>query len=235
MAVNIIAFSDVHASQYLNLLIASLNKYTPKDVDFIVLAGDIVNRGRVELMDLTVETLKRFFPSIFKRPMVVAVFGNEEYMGTEEMYYSRYPQILWLNEASYTLTLNSLDLCFIGSRGVLKRPTTWQEKNVKNIQLIYANRLKSISNAIVKCRESGYYTILVTHYASSYLTVYGERTSIYPYLGYPLIEELAVKPNVSIHGHAHNALRLEASIEKTAVYNVSLPARRDVTFITLRP
>jgi Icc-related predicted phosphoesterase len=235
MAVNIIAFSDVHAFHYLNLLITSLSKHAFSNVDAIVLAGDIVDKGKVESMDLTIGVLKRFYPNIFKKPLIIAIFGNEEYMGTEEMYYRRYPQITWLNETYHILNLNGLDICFVGSRGVLKKPTIWQEKNVKDMQLIYSRRLKNIVEAVTECRKHEYYTILVTHYASSYSTVYGERMNIYPHLGYPIIEELPTKPNIAIHGHAHNALKLEALIENTIVYNVSLPARKDITLITLRP
>jgi Icc-related predicted phosphoesterase len=235
MSVEILAFSDVHASQYLNLLITSLNKYQIKDIDAIVLAGDIVDRGKAESMELTIRILKQFYSNLFKRPIVIAIFGNEEYMGTEDLYYHKYPEIVWLNETSHVLNLNNLEVCFIGSRGVLKKPTAWQEKNIKNIRLIYSERLKSISEAIVKCKENRYYTVLVTHYASSYLTIYGEKPSIYPYLGYPIIEELMIRPDIAIHGHAHNAARLEAVIKDTVIYNVSLPARKGVTFITLRP
>ena len=233
MAVHILAFADVHSTQYIKILISSLNRLTAKDaIDVVVMAGDIVDRGRAESLAMILNVLQRNFPNLYRRPIVVAVFGNEEYIGSEEKYYRLYPNILWLNDDAKIVNVNGVNICFVGSRGVLKKPTVWQQKNIENIEQVYRERLKRIADLINQCKKN-FYTILVTHYASSYLTVYGEKPAIYQYLGYPIVEELAIKPDIAIHGHAHNAVRLEATIDHTRIYNVSLPARKDVTVITI--
>lgn len=229
---SVIAFADVHGMQYLNLLISSLNRVNAKDVDIIVMAGDIVDKGRIEHVGIVLSALKRLFPHIYSRPIVVAVFGNEEYFGTEEKYSSIYPQIIWLNNSYKIIELDDIKLCFIGSRGVLKKPTAWQQKNIIGIENIYSKTLESIIKMIETCKKD-YYTILVTHYASSYLTILGENPSIYQFLGYPIIENIDVKPDIAIHGHSHNSRRTEANVNGTAIYNVSIPANKGAKLITI--
>jgi Icc-related predicted phosphoesterase len=229
--INILSFSDTHGVQHLPLLVSSLNALHSRDLDLVVMAGDIADRGRVESVSPTIEALRRFFKDFLNVPKIVAVFGNEEYMGSEELFIKRFKEVVWINDTYIKINVKGVDICIVGSRGVLKRPTQWQERNIPNIREIYSQRLRMLAENIATCRQLGYYTILVTHYASTYVTVYGESPAIYPYLGYPIIEELNVKPHMAIHGHAHNATRLEAVVDRVRVYNVALPARKGVTLI----
>ncbi|MCI4436410.1 MAG: metallophosphoesterase [Ignisphaera sp.] len=229
--INILSFSDTHGVQYLPLLVSSLNALHNRDLDLVVMAGDIADRGRVESASPIIEVLKRFFKDFLNVPKIVAVFGNEEYMGSEELFIERFKDVVWINDTYIKINVKGIDICIVGSRGVLKRPTQWQERNIPNIREIYSQRLRVLAENIAMCRQLRYYTILVTHYASTYATVYGESPAIYPYLGYPIIEELSVKPHIAIHGHAHNATRLEAVVDGVKVYNVALPARKGVTLI----
>ncbi|MEM0026654.1 MAG: metallophosphoesterase [Ignisphaera sp.] len=232
MTIKIIAFADVHGMQYLSMLISSLNRINVKNVDFIVMAGDIVDKGRIEYMRVVLSVLQKLFPHIYSRPIVIAVFGNEEYFGTEENYYSAYPQVIWLNNSYRIVKLDDFEICFVGDRGVLKKPTTWQQRNIKGIENIYSRNLGNIINMVRACKKD-YYTILITHYASSYLTIFGENPSIYHFLGYPIIEGMDIKPDIAIHGHAHNSQKTEANINGTAIYNVSIPANKGVKLITI--
>jgi len=61
---------------------------------------------------------------------------------------------------------------------------------------------------------------------------------------YELCALSALTPVITFHSYVSKVMEefkygnrgvKDLEIEKTAVYNVSLPARRDVTFITLRP
>jgi len=233
MPINIVAFADVHGTQYVNLLISSLRRVDVSNVDVIVMAGDVVDKGRVEHMNIVLSILQRFFPHIYTKPIIIAVFGNEEYMNTETKYYSMYPRIIWLNNNYKIVELNNSKICFIGSRGVLKKPTLWQQRNIKGIEDFYAKNLELIVKMIEFCKQNSYYTILITHYASSYLTIRGEDPSIYPYLGYPIIESIDSKPNLAIHGHAHNSSVTEAVVDGVNVFNVSIPAKKGVSTIII--
>ena len=232
MTINIVAFADVHGMQYLSMLISSLNRINVNNVDVIVMAGDIVDKGRIDHMRVVLSALQKLFPNIYSRPIVVAVFGNEEYFGTEESYYSTYPQVIWLNNNHKIVELGELKVCFVGSRGVLKKPTMWQQRNIRGIEDIYSKSLESIMNMVGVCKKD-YYTILITHYASSYLTIAGENPAIYQFLGYPIIESIDIKPDIAIHGHAHHAQKTEARINGTTIYNVSIPANKGAKVITI--
>lgn len=114
------------------------------------------------------------------------------------------------------------------------KATTWQQKNIPNINALYSSRINRIKEYLKICKNYDY-SVLVTHYASSLATVYGEPPSVHKFLGFPLIETMDknLRPHIAIHGHAHNAVRTFALVGGTIVYNVSLPANKKITVIEL--
>lgn len=233
MKISIIAVSDIHSPYYLPLFSVSINSLLNKEFDMIVLAGDVVDNGNVDMIKPVVDILTRIIKRKSTRVIpIVAVFGNEEYMGFEDKFRTRYPEIVWINDEYVTLNVKDTNFCIVGSRGVLKKPTPWQRRNIPSVERVYEARLNKIKSILRECSKQGI-SILVTHYASTYATLYGENPAIYEYLGYPLIESLSidVRPRISIHGHAHNASRLHANVNGVDVYNVSLVARKGVTVI----
>jgi len=225
----VLAVADIHSPRYLQLFIASLSRVDTKTIDLVVLAGDSVDRGRVEAFKPVEEVLRRLFSD---RP-IVAVFGNEEYFDREPEFPKRYPSVRWVNDECLELDVKSVRLCIVGSRGVLKKPTHWQSRHIPNIHQLYRERLEKLRNLLRSAKKSCDVVMLVTHYASSMATVRGEPPNILHYLGYPIIESLHPdeRPDLAIHGHAHNAKVLNVRIGSTEVYNVSLPAKRGVTII----
>jgi len=231
----ILAVADIHSPQYLYMFVASISKLSSINnrIDLVILAGDIVDRGNVSAMRPVLDALKKITQH-YEAPLV-AVFGNEEYFAYEAEFLKRYPEVIWLNDDYRIVTLqNGMELCIVGSRGVLNRPTAWQSRHIPNIYRIYRERIKKLRELLKSCREHGT-TLLVTHYAPTYATVYGEPHTIYSFLGYQLLETLNSNecPHIAIHGHAHNAKVLQAIVNGVNVYNVALPARRDVTVIEL--
>ncbi len=229
----ILAVADIHSPHYLHLFIASISKLDPSTIDLIILAGDSVDRGNVSALRPVIEVLSRFKKG-HDIPLV-AVFGNEEYFDRENKFVQHYPEITWLNDEYRVVALqNGVELCIVGSRGVLQKPTSWQSRHIPNIHRIYRERIKRLRELLRECRTRGT-TLLVTHYAPTYATVYGEPHAIYSYLGYQLLESLHADeiPRIAIHGHAHNAKVLKAVVNGVEVYNVALPARRDVTLINI--
>jgi len=227
----ILAIADIHSPRYLHLFIASLSKVEPP-VDLMILAGDAIDRGKVEAFKPVLEALNKIRRNT--ESPIIAVFGNEEYFDKEKEFYKLYPEVVWLNDSQHKLELHGVKLCIVGSRGILQKPTAWQSKHIPGIHDLYRRRLIILRDLLRECRNYGI-TILVTHYASSFATVYGEPPMIYSYLGYPFIESLQndEKPYLAIHGHAHNSKRLRAFVNGVEVHNVALPARRDLTLIDL--
>lgn len=215
----IAAISDIHSPRYLNDFFVAL-KYLPDKVDIILLAGDLADRGRFFHFDPVYNSL------ISRADKVIAVFGNEDFREEREEYKKHFPKISWLEESKEEYK----DVVVIGSEGVIKKPTPWQK--LKGIdEEFYKERKKKIEELL--CSEKDKFTILLTHYASTYQTVYGERLSAYPGLGENLIEEVKCKPKIAVHGHAHFAKRTFATIGNTKVYNVALPANKKFVLINL--
>ncbi|RLG75291.1 MAG: metallophosphoesterase [Thermoprotei archaeon] len=229
--VNLLAVSDIHSPLYLPLFIASFNKVCiAQRPDVILLAGDIVNKSNVGALRPVLATFRKL-----GSVPIIAVFGNEEYFEDESKYISTYPEVRWLNDEYEIVEVKGVKICIIGTRGVLERPTAWQQRNVPNIRALYRERMQKIMALLVECKARTSLTILLTHYAPTYATVKGEPPSVYPYLGARIIERLddSCRPQLAIHGHAHNAKVLKALVSGVEVYNVSLPARRGVTLIKL--
>ncbi|MBS7610776.1 hypothetical protein KEJ27_00970, partial [Candidatus Bathyarchaeota archaeon] len=81
----------------------------------------------------------------------------------------------------------------------------------------------------------GEYTIVVTHYAPTYVTLEGESETAWPEMGCKKMERIIreTNPLLWIHGHAHKSNRLETWVGFTYVLNVSLPARGGIVVLDL--
>lgn len=232
------AVADVHSPLHLPLLVSSINaliKLGTQAPDLFVLAGDVVDKNKIDAFKPVIEVIKRLAVSKGKEFAILSVFGNEEYMGYEAEYVNRYPEVIWLNDEVKVFRINDVELCVVGSRGLLKSPTAWQRRSMPEVVRVYEARLKTLRSMLAMCRSGGYRTILVTHYATSMATVVGESPTVHHYLGYPLIENLGADsiPHIALHGHAHRAQRVYALINGARVYNVSLPARKAITLISV--
>lgn len=215
----IAATSDIHSPRYLNEFFLAL-KYLPEKVDLILLAGDLADEGRFFHFDPVYNAL------IKRAEKVIAVFGNEDFKEEREAYKKHFPKISWLEESKEEFN----NVVIIGSEGVIKRPTKWQRLKGIN-ENFYEERKNTLEKLL--CEEKDKFTILLTHYASSYQTVYGERPSVYPELGDSLVEDLKCKPKIAVHGHAHLAKRTFAQVGETKIYNVALPANKKFVLINL--
>jgi len=234
----IATLSDVHSPRYIHLLVASIANLTSRGVkvDLMLFAGDIVDKNVVTQLRVVLKVLAKLTDRYGGIPPIVTVFGNEEYIGYEQEYRRMYPQIIWIDDEFRALDINGVSLCIVGSRGALLKPTMWQQRNLTNIEGIYRARVSKIKEMLRYCREHGF-TILITHYASTLATLEGEDPRIHKFLGYPIIENLdnKEKPDIAIHGHAHNSVKTYAKVNGVPVYNVSLPATKSITILNLDP
>lgn len=232
----IASVGDIHSPRYLHLFSASVNavKMLSKKIDLIILTGDVVEKNSIDNLKPVITIVSKLNSDKHKDVPIIAVFGNEEYTGFEQLYKQKYSNILWLDDEYVTIRIEEIDVCIAGSRGVLKKPTTWQRKNILNIDELYSSRLEKIKNMLKICRNHKL-SILVTHYASTFLTLQGEPRHIYDFLGYPLIENIdsEIRPKIAIHGHAHNSTKVHTVIGSTEIYNVSLPATKRITLINV--
>jgi Icc-related predicted phosphoesterase len=238
MPLVIAALSDVHSPRYVSLLTASINNFVSRgvEVDLVLLAGDLVDKNNYAYLHIVLKVIEKLRNIHGEIPPILAVFGNEEYQGYEDRYRKLYPHVTWIDDEIRSLNINGVDLCIVGSRGVLMKPTVWQQRNIPNIESVYRARVSRIKEMLRVCRGKGF-TILVTHYASTLATLEGEDPRIHPFLGYPILEKLNdnEKPSLAIHGHVHNSVKIYAKVNSVSVYNVSLPAAKSVTVINIDP
>ena len=176
-------------------------------VDLALLAGDMIDGGRIEYYSIIINLLRN------KANAIIAVPGNEEYDD----------KLKALKEMNGLTLLNDEVLIVketkvIGSRGVLDKPTKWQERNIKGIDELYRRRLGWLINELKASHEA----ILLTHYAPVYATLEGENEYNYPFLGTRRLEEVLSSSRVlAIHGHAHRSKTRCVKMGGSIIINVA--------------
>lgn len=220
----IAAFSDVHGPRYLHYLASSTSAL--EQADLVLIAGDIVDKGAAQHCRLVLDVVRSTY-----KGRVLAIFGNEEYDERESEIRSICPDAVWLKDEAIQLEVKGLTISVVGTRGVLDEPTSWQKRNIPNIRVVYEERLGKIASLLAEAKRKSQVTILLTHYAPICPTLSGERPSIWAQMGSRKLTEavLHFKPDVVIHGHAHNSTNLFIEMGSTRIYNVALPAAKRVT------
>ncbi|MEZ0394228.1 MAG: metallophosphoesterase [Desulfurococcaceae archaeon] len=227
----VVATGDVHSPRYLPLLLRALANARPGP-DLVVLAGDLVERNRIEALRPVYEKVLEFAEG----GPVVSVFGNEEYKGFEEAYAKSYPKFHWLNDSYVLLDVGGTRVGVVGTRGALERPTPWQAKHVEGIEDYYRSLPSRMRQLIREARSAGAEKIIfVSHYGVTYSNLFGEPASIWPYLASRAMgaEVAAERPDVILHAHAHLAAVERVELGGVPVYNVSLPGRRKLVELEL--
>jgi len=115
---------------------------------------------------------------------------------------------------------------------VLDHPTFWQSRNIKGIHELYSERVVTLDSLLEKAKTISRFTILLTHYTPTYITLKGEIRRDYAQMGSQRVEELLKhhSPKLAIHGHAHSGLK-KAQLNKVRIYNVALPLNRQIAII----
>lgn len=223
--VRVLAVGDVHSPDYLNLYVSSVRRIV-EGIDAILWAGDMVRRGRVEALEPVLKVTREVFPKV----PIIAVFGNEEYVGSEPIFRERFPEVVWIDDDYVVLEVGECRLGIVGTRGALERPTRWQRQHMPELWRVYRERPRKIEELIVKARRRSDIVVLLSHYTVGFETAKGEPGYALPEMGSRAMAEAVrrAKPDVVFHGHAHRATVLEAQIDGIRVYNVSLPARKNV-------
>lgn len=225
----IFSTADVHSPEYLQLFQSALEN-TKQEPDVVLFAGDMVERNKVFMYKPVIELVRKKYPNT----PIVAVFGNEEYRGYEKLYMQIYKEIAWLNDSYLSLFDN--ELCIIGTRGGLDRPTQWQSKNIPGIERYYAELPFNIERLALMLRNSNCKKIiLLSHYGVTYKNLLGEDVNTYPYLACSRFEKILRREIIDmvIHGHIHLGQYELVYVKDVPVYNVSLPARKKIVEIKI--
>ncbi|MEM0020639.1 MAG: metallophosphoesterase [Fervidicoccaceae archaeon] len=195
-----------------------------EEVDVLILAGDMIERGKIALYPRVKEILSKC-----KARITIGIFGNEEFDDLRDEIEKNNEWVLWLNDDVKDISINGEKILVFGSTGILDEPTIWQRKNIPSIEERYNARLRKLEE-FLKIKFNGT-KIAVFHYPPTYKTLYGEPSFAWHEMGSRRAEELIKKlggVDLVIHGHAHRGKVLSVKIGEAEVYNVSLPARKDL-------
>lgn len=199
----------------------------PSSPALFLLAGDLVNRGNADAMRPLTEQLVELNCPIF------AVFGNEEYDTIkDELRSITEGTITFLDEEMTVISINGQRVAIIGTRGVLDQPTFWQSRYVKGIRDRYTRRLKKLNTLLAKASSEAEHTILMSHYAPTFVTLGGEMRRALPQMGSRRVEQLLKQhnPTLAIHGHAHEGLK-QGLVGTTPIFNVAMPLHNRIVLI----
>jgi predicted phosphodiesterase len=229
---------DVHSPKNLDMFSKAMKKFKDKSFDLFILAGDSIHKGFLKGFNLVLEVLNEYLSC-----PIIACFGNEDYIQLEEKFVSQFGEyVTFLNDSSKIFQLKDKKIGVIGTRGVLDKPTSWQAANIPHILGIYEQRLHTI-DALLNDFESKKiskeldYSLLVSHYAVGFSLLFGEKERLYPLMGSKRMEDILLGhknlPTVVIHAHAHNATKFHVELGSHTIFNVSFPATRSITRLTL--
>lgn len=213
------AIGDVHYPRYKELFESTLKN--AKNMDLLLLAGDMVDTGLYKNYPFVVELIKKYLEC-----PIIACFGNTEFQ--KQKIKDGNPEVKFLDDESFVFN----NIGIVGTKGSLDRPTWWQAKNIPNIREIYSERVNKIEKLLNDLNTSK--KILLIHYSPTYKTLGGENIKAYPELGCRKYEDVIkkTKPNIVIHAHAHGGSKF-AEINSSKTYNVSLPLRKEITTIEI--
>ncbi|MEM1511966.1 MAG: metallophosphoesterase [Candidatus Jordarchaeales archaeon] len=218
--VRVAAVGDIHSPRYLDVLLEAVKDTL--EVDVIMLAGDVVHKGKVDEYTRVLDLLEEHVDA-----PIIACFGNEEYEDLhEEIKELCGGRVVFLEEEAFVVNVGSVSLGVVGSKGSLDRPTWWQSKNIPNIKEIYAERVERVKEAVSKLNTT--YKGILTHYAPTYCNLEGENPSAWPEMASKKYEPVLEKVDFAVHGHAHRG-KTFCEFKGVPVFNVALPATRKIT------
>lgn len=227
----IAATSDIHSPRFLHLLRMAVSAWSLGRPCVLLLAGDLLDRGRVGAFKPALDLLEL----VAQGAPIVGVFGNEDYDTIREAIAKTYPRVLWLQDDYTVVDCGCESLGIVGSTGALDSLTRWQARNRPELERVFRERPRLLEELISRARREAGRVVLLTHYAVSRATVEGEDPRIYPYLYSSMMERMIARarPSAAVHGHAHNG-KPRASVAGVPVYNVALPLNKRIVRVQPR-
>nr|MDO8133700.1 metallophosphoesterase [Candidatus Njordarchaeum guaymaensis] len=221
------AVGDIHSPKFLEDFRTALKSADCSKLDLFLFAGDLVLKGKVSNIEEVLDTLEE---NKIKCP-IISCFGNEEYSNIRaEITMKAENRIKFLDDESTTIKIRDVNVGIVGSQGSLESPTSWQSRNIPNVEKIYAERIDKIAKILGNLQTD--IRILLTHYPPTYKVLKGERKWFYPHVGCNRCEKVISSDRIDAVICAHSHLGIPfALVNNVPVYNVSLPATRKISVI----
>jgi Icc-related predicted phosphoesterase len=229
--VKLLAVADVHSPRYIEEFVKALAQHEPPDA--FLFAGDMINRGNAAEYTTVLDTIEKRLGTDFP---IIGCFGNEEYSEVRKDIISIVgDRMILLDEKSYVLESNGLEIGIVGTQGSLDKATSWQRRNIPSVKGVFKRRAKRAASLLKKMKDKVDHRILLMHYSPCLETCEGEEMKAFSWLGSRKFYSVVVEhqPDLVIHGHVHNSTRHEVTIGSSLIRNVSLPAVGDITALSL--
>jgi Icc-related predicted phosphoesterase len=221
----IAAVSDVHLPRNYESFIWALDKMKAKP-DLFLMAGDMVHRGDVKEYEKVKNLL---FGKIFCP--IISCFGNNEFQDLRDSVRKSCPEIKFLDDQGYELSVAGKNIAIFGTTGSLENPTKWQRSHVPDIERIFKMRMEMADKYLYRMQNMDE-RILLMHYSPTYKTLEGENPRFFSTMGNNLYENIinARKPTLVVHGHSHHGTK-HAWVDGTPVFNVNFSVNREIVII----
>lgn len=214
----IAAISDIHVGESSRGEFQELFKKISSQADFVVICGDLTQRGTMNETEVLAEELKAFTIP------VITVLGNHDFEAGQQGEMVKYLQergIIVLQGEHYELQ----NVGIAGVKGFCGgfanySLAAWGEKIIKDFVYEGVNEALKLENALQSLQTE--HKIAIMHYSPIIETVANEPKEIYPFLGSTRLFEPLQRMGVKyvFHGHAHEGPHKFVTTEGVTVYNV---------------
>ena len=223
--VKIAAAGDVHASEATRVHLAESFEAIERDVDVILLAGDLTAHGEPEHAEVLAAAARGSTVPIF------AVLGNHDLHaghGDEVASVLREAGVRVLDREAVIVELDGQATGIVGTKGFVggfsgSQLPDFGEPLLRQVYAETSDEAEAIRRGLQEIAHCPIRIVLL-HYSPTSDTLHGEPEGIWTYLGSdrlaaPIAE---YRPDVVLHGHAH-AGSFEGAIGTVPVYNVAVP------------
>jgi uncharacterized protein len=222
--VTIAAAGDVHASEATRSRIAESFAAIERQVDLVLLAGDLTTHGAPEQAEVLADACRDL------RVPVCAVLGNHDLHsghGDEIATILRGAGVHMLDRSATVCELAGGEVGVVGTKGFIGGflGSALPDFGEPLLRQVYAETTKEVEAIHSGLEEIAHcpIRIVLLHYSPTSDTLHGEPEGIWTYLG---CDRLATpiaeyRPDVVLHGHAH-AGSFEGAIGTVPVYNVAV-------------
>ncbi|MEB3851239.1 MAG: metallophosphoesterase [Desulfurococcales archaeon] len=227
----LLATGDIHSPRFLPLLREALAGAGEAPC-LLLLAGDVVDRGRAEMVEPVVRLIEQRLPGV----PIAAVYGNEEYEESRPaLLRLTRGRVAWLDDEYRVWDCPSGSVAVVGTTGALDRLTRWQRRHRPELARVYRERPRVVGELIGRARREADRVVLLSHYGLARATLKGEDPRVWPELYSSAMERLLARarPDAAVHGHAHRGTP-RAVVAGVPVYNVALPLNRRLVAVRAR-
>ncbi|TFG31841.1 metallophosphoesterase [Candidatus Thorarchaeota archaeon] len=220
-SMRIAAVGDIHSPRFLPIFERSLREIETPDI--FLLAGDIVNRGKIDEYPVVIDTID----STHGKIPIAACFGNEDY---NELYpESRVRdlvgnRVVFLDNSTQLFSIRGSTLGVIGISIINEKV-----KDIPSIRVVFEERARMLSELLQELAAVSDNTIILSHFRPVEDTLSGQ--SAFSWWFGEIVK--VTKPSLIVHGHVHNSTKNRVMVESTPVYNVALPAVGSITELSL--